>query len=140
MDTFLWSTLYRESFQGSMELSRVTWWWVLDSTNWGVNREWIISERIRFYLVYDMQTANPPPPHLKCGQHGFFFQKCAQTNEKTIFRFFIYLVFEIWSIFYSKYIESLPKCHHKWPNHWVLLRFCVWLNQNVFQKIVRKWK
>ena len=35
---------------------------------------------------------------------------------------------------------KIDKNHHKWPKYWVLLRFCTRLNQNTFQKILRKWK
>ena len=41
---------------------------------------------------------------------------------------------------YSAFLEIWPKCHHRWPNYWVMLRICSRLNQNGFQKIMRKWK
>ena len=59
---------------------------------------------------------------------------------KTTFRFLQFLFFEIWSILYSISLENRPKCHLKWPNYWVFLRFCLRLDQNAFQKILWKWK
>ena len=40
----------------------------------------------------------------------------------------------------KKFLENWPKCHHQWPNYWVLLRFCSRLEWNAFQKIQIKWK
>ena len=67
----------------------------------------------------------------------FLVQKVAQysvTNEKLIFRYVRFLVFEILAILYSKFLELWPKCHRKWPNWWGFLRFCSRLDQNVFEK------
>ena len=52
----------------------------------------------------------------------------------------IFLVFDIWSILYSKFLENIPNCHHIWYNYWFLLRFCSWPDQNMFQNILRKLK
>ena len=38
------------------------------------------------------------------------------------------------------FIENLPKYPHKWPNYWVLLQFCLRLEQNAFKKIIRRGK
>ena len=58
------------------------------------------------------------PPLLKSGHIGIKDAQCADMNKNTVFRFLIY---EIWSILCSKFSENWPKCHHKWPNYWVLL-------------------
>ena len=57
-----------------------------------------------------MQTATPLP--LKSIQIGFSVQKhaqCSETYENTIFRFLRFLVYEIWLILYSKYLENVTK-------------------------------
>ena len=36
--------------------------------------------------------------------------------------------------------QNWPKCHHKWPNYWVLLRFCLRRDWNAFQNMLRAWK
>ena len=47
----------------------------------------------------------------KSGNIGIEDAWCAEMYEKMIFRF---LLFEIWLIFYSNFIENGPKYHHKW--------------------------
>jgi len=68
-------------------------------------------------LINDMQTT--PHPLLKTGQIGFLFQKvaqCSETYEEIIFRF---LVFQIWSILYSKFLESWQKNYQKCQHFFV---------------------
>ena len=93
-----------------------------------------------FFYLTTVRASTPLRPSFRSGQIGFLVQKvvqCSETNLKPILRF---LVFEIWSILYSKFLENLLKCYHKWPNYSVLLRFCSRIFQNTFQKILRKMK
>ena len=68
------------------------------------------------------------------------YAQCSETYEINNFLIFANFSFEKWSIFYSNFLENLPKCHHKWSNYLVLLRFCSWLDKNTFQNILRKLK
>ena len=54
--------------------------------------------------INNMQTFPSPP--LKSDHIGIIDAQCAQTNEKSIFPFLRFLIFEIWLILYSKFIES----------------------------------
>ena len=59
---------------------------------------------------------------------------------KTIFSFFMIFIFWDMVDFVLKILRKLTNCHHKWPNYWGLLWFCLQIDQNAFQKILRKWK
>ena len=58
-------------------------------------------------------------PHpSKVTKLGFWLKngvQCSETYEKTILRFLCSLVFVIWSILYSEFLENGPQHHHKWP-------------------------
>ena len=84
-------------------------------------------------LVNDMH--NPP---LKRGRIGIRDEKCADTYEKQFSHFCTIYFFEIWSILYSNFLENWPKHHDKWSNYWFLIWFLSRLDQNAFQKILRK--
>ena len=51
-----------------------------------------------------MQT----PPPLKSGQILIEDAQAAETKEKSNFRLLLSLLFELWSILYSKFIENGP--------------------------------
>ena len=82
---------------------------------------------IWFLALFQLTTYKLLPLPLKCSQIGFWLQNVAQfseTYEKKKFPIFSrFLVFEIWSIFCSKYLENWKK-KSKWQKNVCLLR-CV---------------
>ena len=99
--------------------------------------EWKINFPSFFWVMADcvyygcVKNQKPTVIHLaffcvsptKCGQIHRKDAQWAETNEKSIFRLFRFLVFEIWSILYwnsekKSYVglmEALPGCPHKPP-------------------------
>ena len=65
-----------------------------------------------------------------------------QCAKKQYYDFCDFLFLEIKMRFCTawKFLENWPKYHHKLPNCWILLRFCLRFDQNAFQKILWKWK
>ena len=60
---------------------------------------------IRYKALSQLTISRHPAP-LKSGHIGIRDAQCAETNQKTIFRF---LSFKIWSIMCSKFSEFLSK-------------------------------
>ena len=65
--------------------------------------------------------------------------KCKMTSDHGHQMLSVCAPYETWLILYSKFLENGQKYLHKWPNYWVVLRFCSRLDQNAFQKISSVW-
>ena len=69
---------------------------------------------VRKYLglvsITDMQTSPPPTPPFINGHKFMKDAQCAETNEKSIFRFLRFLFFELWLISFTIF-----QCFY-WPN------------------------
>ena len=72
--------------------------------------EFFLLTKFSFLPAKINDTQTPLPRLHKSGHIGRKDAQCAETCEKTIFR---YLVFEIWLILYAKFVENLPQYHHK---------------------------
>ena len=62
-----------------------------------------------------------------CSRRCAIFWNGCDTN------FHRFAIFSFWDMF-DFVLKLLRKLNHKWPNYWVLPRFCSRLNQNAFQK------
>ena len=89
------------------------------------------------FLVNYMHT---PPPLLKSCHIEIKYAQCAETCEKNDFPIYVNFIFSVMVDFLLKIIRKFTKCHIKWPNYLVLLRFCSQLIKIRFRRFKDKKK
>ena len=118
----------------------------LQSTVAPVMNIWILCLRFAYassniiliLALYQLTTCKPPPPQ-NWPNWVFGPKRCSMfwnLRKKQFFDFCSFYFFAKWSILCWKFLENRPQYHHKWYCD----NFCSQLDQNAFQKILRKWK